>query len=640
MFMPKIDQMPDYQAQLGRTGHSLSHDLSFTSTCGHLLPVFHDFLNAGETVTLGFDFNLRTQPLEAAAMSKIITHTEYFFVPIQLLYQGFSDWYYGTREQFSSQFLTNDELGAFSLPKVNLATLFTALNGLKNNLYAGNNNKTVYAGESFARSAFRLFEMFGFRADAIATGVPGSDSSLGSVFPYQVLAYNCIYQNYYRLDNRELFNPAAFNVDRYYSTGIIDADKLKIYCCTRLRPMDSDYFTDIKQSPIVDVLNLNNKTSLDAVSSFLSPSGKLSSGSVNSIPFNSSSSDPSSNIQTQFGFKTTSRSVTTGVNSLYKDVNGVVSAVNSPAVLDSGALVDSVQHENMYHSHDFNYTYVNGVDIGTANIRAMFASEKLWSVTGRAKKNYDDQTLAHFGFKVPHDPKHSISCFGHDTSEIAIGEVISTSNTSTSTGGSPLGEIAGKGYGRQSNTRHKFTAPCHGVVMAIFSVVPQVFYENTFLKANQFSTREDLYTPEYDHLGMQPLFDYETRDTGGASIIVGWQYRYEQWKRRYNRCTSAFKSFYVAQEGPLSSWIHTAQPYAPLTVNSGYQPNTYSYYYYLVPVQAMNDLMLYQYSTQWSSAYESKPSSIYEGDPFIVNSHIDCVKVSTMSDYSLPRLDA
>ena len=66
MLMPKIDQMPDYQAQLGRTGHSLSHDLSFTSTCGHLLPVFHDFLNAGETVTLGFDFNLRTQPLEAA----------------------------------------------------------------------------------------------------------------------------------------------------------------------------------------------------------------------------------------------------------------------------------------------------------------------------------------------------------------------------------------------------------------------------------------------------------------------------------------------------------------------------------------------------------------------------------------------
>lgn len=636
--MPKIDQMPDYQAQLGRTGHSLSHDLSFTSTCGHLLPVFHDFLNAGETVTLGFDFNLRTQPLEAAAMSKIITHTEYFFVPIQLLYQGFSDWYYGTREQFSSQFLTDDELGNFVLPKVNLATLFTVINGLKNNQYGGNNNRVVYAGESFARSAFRLFEMFGFRADAIATGVPGSDSSLGSVFPYQVLAYNCIYQNYYRLDNRELFNPAAFNVDRYYSTGIIDADKFKIYCCTRLRPMDSDYFTDIKMSPIVDVLNLNNKTSLDVANDFLTRGGALSSGSNgNSRPFTTPLIDPTQSIQTQFGFKANYITLNSGINNDYRDSSGSVIPSGAASFGSGGKLEDSNGNVAL-HTHPYTLQS-NGYDIGTANIRAMFASEKLWSVTGRAKKNYDDQTLAHFGFKVPHDPKHSISCFGHDTSEIAIGEVISTSNTSSASGGSPLGEIAGKGYGRQSNTRHKFTAPCHGVVMAIFSVVPQVFYEDTFLKANQFSTREDLYTPEYDHLGMQPLFDYETRLTGGASTIIGWQYRYEQWKRRYNRCTSAFKSQYVATEGPLSSWIHTQQPYAPFTTNSN-SANTYSYDHYLVPVSALNDLMLYQYNIQWSSAYESKPSSIYEGDPFIVNSHIDCVKVSTMSDYSLPRLDA
>ena len=41
------------------------------------------------------------------------------------------------------------------------------------------------------------------------------------------------------------------------------------------------------------------------------------------------------------------------------------------------------------------------VDIRYANIRAMFANEKLWSITGRAKKHYDDQTLAHFGFEVP-----------------------------------------------------------------------------------------------------------------------------------------------------------------------------------------------------------------------------------------------
>ena len=74
--MAKIDEMPQHRANLPRTGHNLSHDFGFTCTCAHLLPVFHDFLNAGETVTLGFDFNLRTQPLDSAAMSKLKTHTE------------------------------------------------------------------------------------------------------------------------------------------------------------------------------------------------------------------------------------------------------------------------------------------------------------------------------------------------------------------------------------------------------------------------------------------------------------------------------------------------------------------------------------------------------------------------------------
>ena len=161
--MAKIDQMPEYRANLPRTGHNLSHDFGFTCAPAHLLPVFHDFVNAGETVTLGFDFNLRTQPLDSAAMSKLKTHTEYFFVPMQLLYQGFSDWYYGIREEFSSRFSVNGELANFTLPTLDLKKVMKHIYDQAAYTYWSSGNLRVQLQESAAINGYRFFDMLGFR---------------------------------------------------------------------------------------------------------------------------------------------------------------------------------------------------------------------------------------------------------------------------------------------------------------------------------------------------------------------------------------------------------------------------------------------------------------------------------------------
>lgn len=606
--MPRFDEMPEYRNREKRTTHDLSHKYGFTATVAHLLPVFHDFLNPGETVDLSFQYNLRTQPLQSAAMVDINSHVEYFFVPMNLLFEPFGNKYFNIRDSYSSLYnLGVGQSAMRELPVLNFNEFIEFL--------LDNQNDTVPEGfENWRNSVIRLFDHLGYNTQYI---IHGSDPDAGvpvnwnpSVFPYPILAYNCIYQYYYRLDTRQNFDQFSFNWDRFYntSTPIGNSEGVFPYIQLYYRPLENDYFTDVKVSPIVDVLNLDYKSSLNTVNNWLTRSS-----SVRSYPVIKSGSVGSS-----------------GVDILHNAPSGIGNTPANSTVTEFGFNTD-------YSGETpFSTLQPNGYDINTANIRALFANEKLWSITGRARKHYDDQVLAHFGFKVPHDPKHEISCFGHDKGKIHIGEVIQTAQAydpnSESFGG--LGEIAGKGYGSMQNKPHRFTAPCHGVVMAILSFTPDYTYGGSYLKANAVSKPEDFFIPEYDHLGMQPLFGYEgnPQEVSSRNSIVGWQYRYEQWKRRFNRVSPAFTGV-----GSLDSWMLDKKPNK--AVNA---VNTESYINYLYKPSDLNQIMLVNYVTtnMVLESGELDQATLFDGDPFVVDGYIYCKKVSIMSDYSLPRLDA
>lgn len=588
--MPRIDEMPDYRARLSRTTHDLSHKFGFTATVAHLLPVFHDFMSPGETIELGVNYNLRTQPLQSAAMVDIKSHVEYFFVPMFLLYEPFGDMMENINDRFSSLYPKPDRNQKIqsALPVLDFSDIHSLMSTY---------DSYRVGKEDWMNHVYRLFDMLGYNNQDLNFHGAGSQYWNPNVFPYPILAYNCIYEYYYRLDNRERFNQHLFNWDQYYNDALVDFSNtgllsVEMYDLIRLhyRPKDSDYFTDVKVSPIVDVLNLNAKTSLPLAESWLSRSA------VNGIPVINPSEFGSNSVSPQNG-DAPSTEYTTGFGFSYN--------------------TGSTQS-------------LNGADINTANIRALFANEKLSSITGRARKHYDDQVLAHYGFKVPHDPKHEISCFGHDRGLIHIGEVISTADTANA----GLGEIAGKGYGNLQSKPHKFTAPCHGVVMAILSFVPDISYGSTYLKANSVTDRNSFYNPEFDALGMQPLFGYEGHpsNAGYRSAIIGWQYRYEQWKRRYNRVSKAFSGV-----GSLDSWMLDFEPALVST-----SPNYDSYYDYVHSPSELNQIMLVNYvdTAIKTTSSDLSESRIYDGDPFVVDAFIHAKLVSTMSDYSLPRLDA
>lgn len=610
-----LNNRQQYVAKLPRTDHDISQDFAFTSSTGMLLPVFQQFMNVGETIYATPSMFARSNPLLNAAMADVDVYIDSFFVPMQMLFTAWDSVRWQTNDPISSLWSTvmADKV---VFPK------FSLRNTIAPN-YDSNNRPDVTKQESLTRAqsdlgvdnfvsltwlpsqfdvhgkeCVRLFnhlhmplgQCFGYRATPEGQPAPyfPNDNDPHALYPY-LLAYQCIYQNHYRLDDWERKNVNAYNIDGLYINTSAGANEgMPFAAQLQYRPWHMDYFTSVKNGPLASFVNMV--------------------GTSDGIGFDASS--------------------------ILSSINSYLSS-SSPFLSDTAGLGVSYLNEttqvgNFGDSSTF---------VPTAALRSQFALEKLIRIFGRTAKDYDSQVLAHFGFKVPKDVKHNISYLGTSKALLHIGEVISTSDTATDDGGAALGSIAGKGYINLNGKRVKFTAPTDGVFMMIYSAVPRRLYDTTVDKVNMMSQVTDLYIPEYDKLGMQPLYEYERNDLAFSTLRIstrlGWQYRYEQYKRKPNVATIAFRNpnpLRTRTVNMYTSWIVTA--------NDTVSDNTTAFAgYHYCPPTALNDLMVVPYITTWSDDYHFSPWLMFQTDPFINNLHVEAKLISTMSRFGEPNLD-
>lgn len=298
--------------------------------------------------------------------------------------------------------------------------------------------------------------------------------------------------------------------------------------------------------------------------------------------------------------------------------------------------------------------------------------------------------MAHFGFDVPKDYFHQIQFIGQQKGLIHVGEVISTAGTEDNS----LGDIAGKGYGGVNNKDIDFTAPCHGLVLGIFSCVPKVRYYVGNVKQFCKTDRLSFYWPEYEHLGMQPIFQWEAMscpnsyvykgglDWSARTQVIGWQMRYDEYKHQISRVSPAFAKTQTStnlngQRGQLlgfnnwASWLISTRPYEiDFAGDNSLVPPLRSY---LASPCMLNDIMAIQYPDvrlqyteggvnhggYWD-AYDSSfwewqtvdttdankkcfvwnIASLFYRDPLLHFANCKFKLVSTMSDNTLPELAA
>lgn len=577
--MANIFKNPVYKSGIGYNGFEMSNLLKFSSTVGELLPIYYDILQPGDKVRCSTELRTRTLPLASSAMCHLTEHIEWFFVPMRQMYSNFEAWYYGINDYKSSAL---DHV-LNSLPYLTTANLEAFVIG--QNSYSGATDNSDKYFSQLHGTSLRLAEMLNLPVAYLSTyaGTPasGQEHVVGpSIHPFFALAYQKIYHDFYRLSDFEDQLPITYNLDLSVQASTTDVSFTPSqilsheFFTLRYRPWKKDFFQNTFPSPLMG---------------------------QNSVGSNGHSLVQSFHQWLQSGIDFTTRNQSGSYD------------VSNPTW---------IRPQNTSSS-----AYAGSLDVVSPTaIRTSFAVQKLLEVTRRAAKTYDAQQLAHFGVKLPRSIEDSVYYLGSSKGDINIGDVIATSTGSNAQGASSvLGQIAGKGYGYNKGNAITFDAPCHGILMAIYSCEPDVDYSSEVYDRQQTNiSRADWYTPEFDNLGMQPLFEYQTNPTSNYSSIVAWQYRYSELKCKYNRVMGSLRS-------SLYYWS-TARPYVTNTLASRY-----------INPSFLDNIMLVKYNpiarvSQATSHDGLLHMMLWDTDPLIHECYFHVKKSSKMSTFGLESL--
>lgn len=277
--------------------------------------------------------------------------------------------------------------------------------------------------------------------------------------------------------------------------------------------------------------------------------------------------------------------------------------------------------------------FISQYGLSPQNLRSLLAVEKLKRITQFAGKHYDKQVLAHFGFEVPQGVSDEVYYLGSNSSQLNIQEVTATAGTENT----ELGQLAGRGISSNGDMSVlDFTAPCHGIFMAIYSAVPESDYEYRYDRLLSYVTPEHFYRPEYDNLGMQPIYysDFIGLSSSSSFVVNGWQYMYSELKTKYDKIQSAFVD-------SLKNWVGN-RTNSISHVNGATASNVLSKSLDIDP-RFFNNIFLVEFEPYSTSGFPPTQDSTihyqtYSRDPLLHSIMFDIKKISTMSTYSLPKL--
>lgn len=613
--MASYTGMSNLQNRPHRSGFDIGRKNAFTAKVGELLPVYWDISMPGDKYKFNIEYFTRTQPVETSAYTRLREYFDFYSVPLRLLWKS--------APSVLTQMQDVNQIQALSLTQnLTLGTYLptVSLYGLSHVLFMLN------GGPSDPGSSSAHFNMFGFsRADTsfkllsylgygnIISTVPTSSNRWWStslkvsdansytqqyvwnnrVNLFPLLAYQKIYQDFFRWSQWEESNPSSYNVDYFSGLNPSLVDNF---------PSSSDPYWD--SDTMFDLRYCNwNKDMLMGVL----PNSQF--GDVAVIDLGDSSS-----------------------NVLVSDSSGHARSVDTATELSSTANSSSI-FVNLPSGETIpknSSLYVSLKDISSQmTVLALRQAEALqrWKeISQSGDSDYREQIRKHFGVNLPQALSNMCTYIGGISRNLDISEVVN--NNLASEGDTAV--IAGKGVGA-GNGSFTYTTDEHCVVMCIYHAVPLLDYTLTGQDGQLLVTdAESLPIPEFDNIGMEVLPMTQIFNSKRATIVglfnAGYNPRYFNWKTKLDVVNGAFTTTLRSWVSPvteslLSGWFGFGYDEDDINQTTKVVLN---YKFFKVNPSVLNPIFGVAANSTWDT------------DQLLVNSYIGCYVARNLSRDGVP----
>jgi hypothetical protein len=621
--MAHFTGLKELQNHPHKAGFDIGSKNLFTAKVGELLPVYWDMAIPDCDYDIDLAYFTRTRPVQTAAYTRIREYFDFYAVPCDLLWKSFDSAVIQMGEVAPVQAKTlldpltvgtdipwcslNDIHNAliFSVGNVALGSTVTVPSGFGNifNFNRGDTSAKLFSYLNYGNFVKNNSTIVGtaenrwWNTSFTVNGIQNysqkyNNDNAVSLFP--LLAYQKIYQDFFRWSQWENADPTSYNVDYYNGSGNLFGSsglpssipansaywKRDNMFSLRYCNWNKDMFMGIlpnSQFGDVAVVNLGDSGSGNI------PVGLLSDTEVFTQVFNSSP------------MSTVSDTSTIGISGVQP-----VSARQSMVAR------------------------INNSDVASFSILALRQAEALqkWKeITQSVDTNYRDQIKAHFGINTPASMSHMAQYIGGVARNLDISEVVN--NNLREEGSEAV--IYGKGVGSGSGKMRYHTGSQYCIIMCIYHAMPLLDYAVSGQDPQLLCTSvEDLPIPEFDNIGMEAvpattLFNSDNFDGTLINDFLGYNPRYWPWKSKIDRVHGAFTT-------TLKDWV------APIDDSYLYEwfnskdgkAATISWPFFKVNPNTLDSIFAVAADSTW------------ESDQLLVNCDVSCKVVRPLSQDGMP----
>lgn len=462
-----------------RSVFDLSHEWLATCDMGKLYPFFWQEMSPGDTFHIANQMVVRAQPLLAPILHKVSMSTHYFFVPYRILWEEWEEFITGGTDGFS-----------------------------------GGNNRSENLPDDFTpvlprwspskNSIGSLWDYLGLPVDIVPNGALPLD--------FIRRCYNRIWNEYYRDENLQeevsednediLFR----NWHKDYFTSALLGQQRGVSPSMPLTGSAPVVFSSGALFNIKDV----NVTSASIVGT---SSGSPGFSIVNikfSVPVSSAFDNSSFTRVDVSSFKVSNIIGSVSVGSVRDSIGSVINGV-------ANGEVNIVLNTNIGSSGDVNvevfeaswigdFTFadlssVSAVDI--KDLRVAFNIQKWLELANRGGVRYTEFLRSFFGVSPKDSRLQRPEYVGGTKAPLIVSEVLQTSSTDSEP--TPQGNMAGHGIGASQTFAGSYTAVEYGMIMGLFSIMPETKYTQGINRQLLRRTKFDFLFPQFTHLSEQAI---------------------------------------------------------------------------------------------------------------------------------------